>query len=103
MADGSGAAESAKGSTASGPPSSPSGLLSRFAQRLLDELRGIALPADLGSEADLEQRVVIPLAVRLAADEPAVRISSTPSKAAGVVSRIAPRQPSWRATKVAGV
>lgn len=53
--------------------------LSRFAQRFVEELRRVHLP-DLKSEGDLEQRVLIPMASRLAGDEPAVRIFVHPFK-----------------------
>jgi hypothetical protein len=48
--------------------------LARFAQQLLQKLRAIELPSDLTSEQDLERRVLIPLAARIAAAAPPVRL-----------------------------
>jgi hypothetical protein len=48
--------------------------LARFARHLVRQLRVADIPSHLKSEADLEQRVLIPLAVRVAAKTSTVRL-----------------------------
>ena len=48
--------------------------LARFATRLIRGLRTARLPSDLKSEADLELRVLIPLAAQIASRIPGVKL-----------------------------